>query len=262
MALRLFKIGMLLALVVTGGVGILSVRRDNERLRRRAADAQRQREQIVQLRDANARAENRTAAAALSDASAKAAAHAELLRLRGEVAELEARGAARPTKAKTDATTLAANRDPEKDFVLVENFSNVGRGTPSAAFQTLVWAATKGDDRALASGLTLDGKAREQIEGMLAALPEAAHAKYPNAESVAALFFANLVTGHAAARVLGQDVTDPQHATVTIAFDRMSAGRPLAVRWTANGWQLAVTDEMAGEFQRQLRTAPEPKAQK
>jgi hypothetical protein len=40
---------------------------------------------------------------------------------------------------------------------------------------------------------------------------------------------------------------------VTIAFERMPEGRPLAVRLAPDGWQLAVTDEMAGEFQRQMR---------
>jgi hypothetical protein len=53
--------------------------------------------------------------------------------------------------------------------------------------------------------------------------------------------------------VLAQDTTDPQHASVTIAFERMPEGRPLAVRLAPDGWQLAVTDEMAGEFQRQMR---------
>ena len=257
MLARLIRIGVLVALVVVGGVGIISLRRDNERLRHRAAEVRRQREQVTQLREENVRAKTLAADTADSGAGAAAAMQAELLRLRSEVADLEKRGEERRTKASGASAALAANRDPEKDLVLVENFSNAGRGTPSATFQTLVWAATKGDDQTLASLLTLDAHAREQIERMLAALPEAARAKYPDAEKVAALFFANLVTGHTAARVLSQDLTDPQHATVTFAFERMPTGRPLAVRLGPGGWQLAVTDEMAVEFQRQMRGRPE-----
>lgn len=255
MTARLLKIGLLVTLIVAGAMGVLAVRRDNERMRRRAAEGRRSHEQVVQLRAENARIGALAAATAEPGIGAAAALQAELLRLRSEVAELENRDRERRTKAEVGAATLTANRDPEKDFVMVENFQNMGRGTPSAAFQTLIWAATKGDDRALADLLTFDGKVREQVESMLAGLPEPMRAKYPKAENLAALFFAHLVTGHTAARVLAQDVTDGQRATVTIGFERMPAGRALPVRLNSGGWQFTVTEEMAAEFQRQVRGA-------
>jgi hypothetical protein len=249
---KLAKIGLVLLLAVAGVMGVFWLRKDNEQLRHRTAGLQRQNAELGRVHEQNARTRELIARAADEGDGAARAIHAEVEKVRREIAELEQRAEAWRAKGSAGATALAANRDPEKSLVLVENFRNAGRATPSAAFQTLVWAATKGDDLALASLLTFDRGVREQLERMIAALPEAMRAKYPTAESMGALFFAHLVTGHAAARVLAQDITDAQHATVTIAFERMSAGRPQAMTLGPGGWQLAVTDEMAAEFQQQM----------
>jgi len=175
-----------------------------------------------------------------SGGDAAGALHAEVVRLRGEIADLEMRAEERHAKGQANGAALAANRDPEKGLVLIENFRHVGRSSPSAVFQTMVWAATKGDDQLAASLLTFDVGARAQAEALISALPEGVRAKYPSPESLAALFFAEVVTGHEAARILSQTLQDPQHATVTIGFTSAAEGQPLTMQWGATGWQLVV----------------------
>lgn len=248
MRAKLSGIVMVGVLLVIGPAVAFWLARDNAWLRREAGQLRRQSVSPATLRDENARL--RALAERLRDEPATA------IEQGAQRAESR-RDADRPAAADETEAALAANRDPERDFVLVENFQNAGRASPSAAFQTLVWAAANNDQNTLTSILTFDPEVRRQLEARIAALPEAVRASYPTPERLAALFFAELVTGHTAARVLGQDTADPQHATVTIAFEHMPAGRPLPARLGAEGWQLAVTGELAAEFSRQMRGPPE-----
>ena len=244
-------------LVALGTAPALWLRFDNARLRREVSELHRQGGQAVRLREENVQLREQVGGvkreAELATASSAG---------KGGAAQGESQRDDQQAGADARAAALAANRDPEKDFVLVENFRNAGRGTPSAAFQTLVWAAVTGDERTLADLLTFDPQVRGQLEAWIAALPAPAREKYPTPESLAALFFSELVTGHTAARVLAQDAADPQPASVTIAFEHMAAGRPLSVLLAPEGWQLAVTAEMAGEFLRQMRGRAGPMEKK
>lgn len=261
MIFRIFKVG-LFALLLVGVAAIVWVRRDNERLRRRVTDLNRQITQVVGLREENARTRRLVARATEFEGEAAGALHAEMEQLRGEIADLEQRAEERHANGKANGAALAANRDPEAGLVLMENFQDAGRATPSAAFQTMVWAATRGDDRAVASLLAFEPAARERAQAMIAALPEGARAKYPTPESLAALLFADVITGHAAARVMGQAFQDTQHATVTVGFGPTSEGRPLAMQWGATGWQLVVPDKAIDGILQKLSGATDTSAGK
>jgi hypothetical protein len=178
-------------LVLLGPALAVWVRKDNARLRREVTELRRQDGQLLQLRKENSRL--RELADRLRRASDPAtAAHAG----KADGVEDERHRDGHQPGADERAAVIAANRDPEKDFVLIENYRDAGRATPSAAFQTLVRAAAMGDDRTLAGLLTFDPQVRQQLEDRIAALPAPAREKYPTPESLAALFFSELVTGH------------------------------------------------------------------
>ncbi len=250
MMARLMRLGLLALLLIGCGATVLWLRRDNERLERRLATGRAQEAQIARLRAENARART------LQDTgSGTAAIDAEIARLQAEIAGRE-KGGQGPGPV-TDA--LDRNRDPEKELTRIEFFREVGNATPRAALQSLMAAALRGDDGRVAGLMAFDGPARAEIEAQLARLPPALRAKYPTPESLAALLFAEVVTGHDAARLVREDFSDPRHATVTVAFARTPAGRPLPLELGAGGWQLAISAELLPELRRALGAAPAPR---
>ncbi len=257
MILKPLKTGLVAAFVAIGVAGVFWLRESNVQLRQRSAILRRQGEELGRLRVQNAHARALLAQTTAGGDDAARAIHAEVERLRREIAAREQSAEARRAQREAGVAALAANRDPEQGLVRVENFQNVGQSTPSAGFQTLVWAAMTGDDRVAMNLVGFEPAAREQTMALIAELPASVRTKYPTPESLAVLFFANFITGHDAARILGQVVRDPQHATVTVGLDLASSGRPFPMQRGPDGWQLAVTEAMMPELLRQVRGAPE-----
>ena len=245
------KIFLVSLFVVAGTAAIVGLRLDRNRLRQRIGDARRQKAESDRLRDDNRRAQELLKQVETDATGSAQAIHADVMQARAEVAGLEKKAeAARAdqlAQTAADATALANNRDPEKGLVRLENFQDVGRAQPGAAFQTFVWAAMKGEDATLAGMIAFPGAAREKAEAVVAALPAEVQAKYSIPEKLAALFFANALTAMNAAQVVDVTLPDAEHAVVTV---RGLTDRPqkIPMQLGPSGWQIVVPEGMVGKL--------------
>jgi RNA polymerase sigma factor (sigma-70 family) len=152
------------ALAVVAGAGIyeahqvLQLREQNQALQQKQASLAGQIEQLQQERD-----DAIGQLAALRKANEGQNSNAEeLLRLRGEVAQLR-RVAAQKGNAPIEDTAATARRESDAKGSKVEelninlpkaSWAFVGYGTPEAALQTLMWARREGDFKSLLASLT------------------------------------------------------------------------------------------------------------
>jgi hypothetical protein len=248
MASKTFKIVLgTVAVLALGGV-MVAVRIDNAHMRQQLARLHGQRQQAERTRDENRQLQEIVARAQADTADGARAIHADLLRARTEVEELERKARVTHTQmlatSAQDAQNLAINRDPEKGLMRLEHFQDKGAATPAAAFQTFVWAAMKGEDATLAGMITMDSAAREKGMAVVAALPEETRANYATPEKLAALFFAAALTGQPSAQILEVSQSDPQHAVLQVRglTDKV---QKVPMQLGAQGWQIVVPVGMA-----------------
>lgn len=248
MASRTFKVVLGTVVVLALGGTMVVVRLDNAHLRRQLARLHGQRQQAERVRDDNRQLQEIVSRAQAGTADGARAVHADLVRVRTEVEDLERQAQASYAQMRTqstqDAENLVNNRDPEKGLMRLEYFQNKGQATPMAAFQTFVWAAMKGEDATLAGMIAMDTAAREKGMAVVAALPEETRVKYPTPEKLAALFFAAALTGQPSAQVLDVSFPDGQHATVQVRglTDKV---QKIPMQLGPQGWQIVVPVGMA-----------------
>lgn len=234
------------AVLACGGVAV-AVRLDNAHMRQQLARLNGQRQQAERLHEDNRQVQAILARAQADAADGARVIHADLVRAQTEVEELERKARASYAQkgqvAAQDAENLANNRDPEKGLMRLEQFQNMGQTTPSAAFQTFVWAAMKGEDATLAGLIVLDGAAHERGMAVVAALPEESRAKYSTPEKLAALFFAAALTAQPAAQIVEVVQTDAQHAVVAVRglTDKI---QKVPLQLGPQGWQIVVPPGM------------------
>jgi hypothetical protein len=255
-----FKFVLLGLLVAAGAAGIVLVHKDSDRVWQRLALERRQPEPAVRWREDNRRMQDLLVQMQGDENDRERVMHTELLRARNEVTELEksaeAAHALKLAQAAAEAAELATNRDPMKGLTRLEYFQNQGSGTPSDAFQTLVWAALKGDDATLQSVVRISATERKKIVGLLASWPEAERVAWPP-EKLAALVVTGLVTDVPAVQVLDVTMeTDGMKAVLNLrvpeAGNREATER-LTMQRGPNGWQALVK---AGQVERLLQKLP------
>lgn len=202
--------------------------------------------------------------AILSDAKRQVIA---LERARQDVIELEQRAVIRHAEIVTayrrrlaEFSGEANGHDPEQAPTKLEHFQNVGRTTPSAAFQTLVWAALKGDEAAIAAGLSLDDRALTRAEVMLASLPDNTRAQ-SSPEKLAALWFEGTVVDVPAAQIIRQEPQDPTH-TLLLVRGGLGDAQSLTMRLGSDGWQLVVPERALEALQKKVLGASPPLSRK
>ena len=263
-----------LALCMAGSVaGLVALRNANTRLYGQIADVRARNRALADLREDSQRTRQWLALAEAGDEHAAATIHAELTRTMSEVRTWEQRaaeqyalklrrGAVRAGWSSPNGEAMAGNRDPEKGPTRLEYFQNVGRATPAAAFQTMIWAAVKGDDTALGNALALSDDARAEAASIQAALPPAERARYSTPEKLVALFVAGAIVEHAsAAQILEQTTSDSRHATVSVGV----AGAVDETKWEfqlgETGWQLTVPESVIAGIKKKLGdNVPSPPA--
>lgn len=247
--------GLLLLGVLAAGIAVLEVRR--HALADEVADLRRRQEILV--RQHADRERTRTDLASAAEETARQAAAVELVQARQEVAELEHHAVSRRAemlaasarrKAADAAAVASDNRDPTKGMAKLEHFQNVGRETPEAALQTLVWAALKGEDAALAAGMALDDRARARAEVLLARLPENARAA-TTAEKLAALWFAQTVMEVPAAYIFDQEAQDGTHVTLLVRGG-LGSDQRLPMQLGPSGWQVVVPEHAMESIQKSV----------
>jgi hypothetical protein len=264
---RGFKFLLLAITLSAVAAAIVAVKLDNARLRKRLVGAQREQTAAIRLRDDNNRMRTLAAQAETDEQVASAAVHARILQSRDELAHLEKDAAATHArlmqKAAQDAAALENNRDLRNGLVRLEHLTDVGRATPEAALQTLVWAGFKGEDAKLASIIVLSDAVRQEADALLATLPEEARAAW-TPQKLAALFFAGFLTEMSAATIQNVTIVDADHATVAVRFTTGSkeAVLPLSLQRGDAGWRVVLPEKAIGAIQRRLQAMakdPTPK---
>jgi len=256
---RPFKIGLVVLLTVACGAAFALSRLDNARLRGRIAGARKQKEQTEHLQKQNERTRELVSRFDGNQEKVARAMEIEATSVRHEIAELERRAeqqrAELLSKNAQDEQSLASNRNPEIGLVRLEHFSDVGRATPAAAFQTFVSAAMKGGDQTLESMISITGEAREKANEIIAALPAADRESHGTPEKLAGLFLANALTSMASAQIVGVSLSDAQNATLTVRGLTNKEQR-IPMQLAVQGWQIAVPEGMVDAIGRWAQTRP------
>ena len=254
--------------VVVAGVGIFGLMRLHQKTIRLEADlaglkrataAQGENGERDTLREENRRLATLLAQTRRGEGKSPEVIHAELEQARSELAGLERHAQETAANAAQRAATDVENRDPEKGMARLEYFQNVGRATPVAALQTIVWAALHGDSPTFVDALALTDPTRQKAAELLASLPAEARRKYPTAESLAALVLVGEIVDTTAVKVVGVSFTDAEHATVDL-FRLQAADQALRVRMEhgVGGWRMMVSDRIIDTLKQRMSETNSP----
>jgi RNA polymerase sigma factor (sigma-70 family) len=148
--------------------------------------------------------------------------HDELMRLRGDVAQLRQRirtpknqaeqneferakaaKLARLGEEAAEAQVLLA-KAPDIPMLPASSWANVGYNTPAAALQTLNWAVAHHDTNAVVNGISWDPQARIRADELFATLPESIRQQYGSLDAVMFDWLVSHATPTASFRVLSQ----------------------------------------------------------
>jgi len=257
------KIALVALLLAAGGAAIGFLHLSNAQLRQRIATLQQRNQMVTRLRSGNAELKDTLARSQGDDAAAREAIHADVIRARAELAEWEKRATERnqqlTAKTAAESAALDANRDPRTGLTRLEHFQNLGQAAPANAFQTLVWAALKGDDARLGQVSVVSDPARAKAEALIARLPEGARAQW-TPEKLAAMFFMGAFGEVTAAQVLAENTKDPQHVTLSVRLvgSGKEASLPLMAQLGTNGWQVVFDEKMLGAVQKKIANVERP----
>lgn len=260
MKLKLFPI--FIGLIVAGMASAIALLEfDKSRLRRQLDPLERTAAKAASLRKDNAR--NRVLLAQLKtnrEEGAKAI-HQDLIATQAELAALEAK--ASQASASTDAMpSVDTNRDPTKGLTRPEYLANVGRATPEAAFQTLIWAAMKGREPEMTACFALDPEAKAKVEALLANWTADVRAKYKTPEQFVGLAFSNGLLEASALQFNTRSVaSDGNHAVLalTARVNGREASSSIPMVRSADGWQMDISGKSIDAIRTQLSgQAPKP----
>lgn len=250
MSSKPFQIVVTILVVGAGVAGLALLHLGNQHLRQRVKDNRRQSERVVQLRAETHETQRLLSQVEGGQADSVRAVRGELARVREEVAALETKAhvshAKATAQAAIDAEAAASNRDPEKGVMRLENFQNLGQATPSAAFQTLVWAATQGREEQLMRVVGLTSEARAKAEALLANLPPDQRSEW-SAERVGAKFLIALLNEVAVLQIMGVTVEDGgSRVQLEVRFPQVSkreTTQRIPMQRSAGGdWQILIAE--------------------
>lgn len=240
----LLKFSMLGAGFVAG-VAVFAWQRDRAATHRRSITETKH--AIAQLTVDN---ERLRAVVATNDA-AQAAQHvrAEIEGAQHEIATWERRLQQKPSAPVDRNRHFTANRDPEKGPVRLEHFRNQGQATPSAAFQTAVWAATTGADDALPSLFAISATGREKLRAVLSPMSPEMQSRYQPPEKLIGLLFARDLLDEEGFEI-GATTAPDASGQVRLSVFRVKEGRKnkLEKKYpfvpSQSGWQFPISDAM------------------
>lgn len=256
-----FKVILVALAVLLGTAGLTLLHLENRRLERRLrADTARARE-ATRLREDNARLERLFAHQHESDDAARALVRRDLEAMRAEIAQLEKNAAqqhaARVATTTRDTVALEANRDPRVGPTRLEYFQNRGQATPSAALETLVWAALKGDEATLAAVTALNSATRAKAEAFIAQLPADDRANW-TPEKLGRLWFTGLFSEIPGLQIIGETLVNADEAIVRVRLPGRDAEEKLAIRLTPAGWRVLVPGAAVDHLRKKLQSKSPP----
>jgi hypothetical protein len=193
------------------------------------------------------------------DAEAARAIEKDIAETRRQLAELEERARWGSAKSTERSAAMETSRDPEKGLTRLEHFQNVGRASPVAAFQTLVWAALNGDDAALSTACYLDDATRQKAQALFGRLPDADQQKFRTPESLAALAVSGEMMKGTALHIIKPTPVDGLNTLLTIRTGENGKEIVLPMRQGVDGWQFVVPERAIEAIERRMRAeAPLP----
>ncbi|MEO6569233.1 MAG: hypothetical protein ABIO94_10770 [Opitutaceae bacterium] len=258
MASSAFKLTLLGLVLIPVTAGIVVLRKDSDRLRQRLAEQRRQDENSARLQEENQQAQKLVAQLQASAADGVRLVQADILRAREEIAALENNArlihAQKLAQSTAVAEALASNRDPEKGPMPLEYFQNVGQQTPTAAFQTLVWAALKGEDAVLTGVVGLSPEARVKAGALLARMPELDRGQW-TPEKLGTLFVSEMLNEIPALQIVAETRENGgRKATLTVHLPSVSklkeATIQIPLERDTSGWKVIVSER---NFERVVR---------
>ena len=171
--------------------------------------------------------------------------HEELLKARREVTDLEITAekwhGKKMARAAADADALLDNLDPTKGLTRLENFRNAGQATPSAGFQSFVWAVTNEDAKLVSDLCVFDGSAAEFAKAIIAEMPPEERQGWTE-KQLAGLYFQAKFSQYPAGQITGEKSVDAQNVIVKLR----APGWPnetFPMRLGTSGWQVVVSEQ-------------------
>lgn len=220
------------------------------------------REKAERLRDATAaNARLRAEQAALQSQSVSPeelarlrADQAEAARLRAEAAALRAQREPAPSSPKAPAPASLPSS------AKIEPWTNAGRATPIATFQTGVWASVHGDTDTLAKVIAFDDEGRALIDAQFARLPEKDRLTYGSAEKVFATLLAARLPQDLTSATVTQTTASDSGAVLRMRLQRADGSSKESsfnfLRTSGDeGWRILVPTGVVKNYQ-QMLTAP------
>lgn len=180
----------------------------------------------------------------------------EITRIQQEIVVLERQiqqnsaGAMRPRSSpKAPVEHYTENRDPEKGPVRLEHFRHKGQATPSAAFQTMVWAIINDETDALVPLFAISQTGRAKLREILVPMAPAIQAQFTPPEKLVGMLLAHDILEEEGFEI---DIRSGpgDSGTTSLRVLRVRNGRrnkldknyPFQLGPT--GWQLPITDQM------------------
>jgi hypothetical protein len=169
-------------------------------------------------------------------------------------------------KARTqEIVRVQAAQSPESSgpppggFVAVNALKNAGRALPTAAVETLLWAAAQGELDTLAGSLWLDKAARAKADAWFAKLPPESQTQFGSSEKVlATLLSARVGKELAAMGVVSQTDQGPDLTVMRVRFQN-AEGQQKDDKWpfrrTDDGWRLIITEKGLDSIGKMLGSA-------
>lgn len=148
-----------------------------------------------------------------------------------------------------------SHRDLLPGMTPLDQLTNAGNTTPTAAARTFFWSVAQVDPESLAGQLTLGEAARAKAESLLASLDAATREKFSTPERMMAFFLVGLL-----GRVEGMQLTGVETqggGTAWSAKLQILGGQTkdfdLPVVWSGNGWREEIPPEMVDHWSIYLR---------
>lgn len=209
---------------------------------------------------AHLRAEHSRLAAAQpssSDWNALRANRAALERVRTQLAELRAR----PTRPPATPPARPPAAAPVPPPVPVTAWRNAGRGTPEAALETTVWAASQGNIDVMAQSMFLTEQTKAKAQRLLERLRLSSPIEASTPEQLVALLTVKDVP-LGSMQMLSQTPSDPQAAAISVrltAPDGSSKVTRLTLRHIGGEWRIMVPEAAVDKYALQLTGPSAPK---
>jgi len=129
-------------------------------------------------------------------------------------------------------------------------WKNRGRGSPEAAMETMLWAASGGNLDALKETLSINDETRAKAEELLTTLPGTARSQYSTPEDLLAVVIAGNVPLDSAQLVARQQI-DADHVTEYLRLknaDGITRQVYLSLDQSPDGWRLVVPSSVVEQL--------------